>query len=80
MIWVYTGVHEYLIAKRNPFSYYLHTMDSQGIKQVEIESGTAIALPIWDWVRKTDTQTFAGWSGRVYEISDLMIPQEKIDG
>lgn len=71
MIWVYSIHPDYMIVKRNPFSCQIPVLSYSGKSHLEIPSGVSIALPTWDWVKKVDGHLFAGWRGKLYEVSDI---------
>ena len=73
-IWVYRVPGEqYMIAKRTPFSDYTSSMDNRsGQLSYTLIQGVAMPLPVeWDWKQKHIGRTFAGFSGQVYDITDL---------
>lgn len=71
-IWVYKPAHlQYFIAKRQSFGFYTPVLDRTGATTYNLQQGVAIPLPSWEWKTVKDGFVFAGFSGNVYEISDL---------
>ena len=66
-VWVYNVGRDYLIVKRTPFAYQKMRTD----RYMEIQNGVEITLPKWDWVQAHEGYIFAGFSGNIYEISDV---------
>ena len=61
-----------LIVKRAPFAHRNETHDpATGLIYVDVNPGTRIELPQWDWVKRVQHFVYAGVDAHVYDITDL---------
>lgn len=68
-----TDTWNFMIIKRRPFNYHITKMDVKtGADYDEIFSGTAMELPIWDWVKTENGIMYAGLGTMTYDITDLV--------
>ncbi len=75
-IWVYKPAHlEYFVAKQHPFGFHIPTLDQSGRTSFNIIQGIPMPMPNkWDWKRSEQGLAFAGFDGKIYQITDLERP------
>ena len=64
---------QYLIVKRHPFSYQIHTLDREGYEVAHILQGNSIPCPVWTDRTVHGKYVFAKVGNNLYEISDLEV-------
>ncbi len=75
-MWVFRPPHyNYLIAKRQPFSYYNTVLDTRtGSRALQMVQGVLATVPdAWEWKHKEGGRTFAGFKDHIYDITDLEV-------
>lgn len=75
-IWVYKPPQcGYFVARRTPFGFFTPTADQRsGNGLFTMIQGVAMNLPAWEWKKRVEGIWFAGFSGNIYEISDIELP------
>jgi hypothetical protein len=70
-VWIFPVENQFIVKRNASFHKQTRLDLCTGFPYIELIQGFPAVLPTWEWTQKVGDEWFAGYQGRIYNISDI---------